>query len=208
MLPSLWTASPRYIGQGLPLRLRQQHDRNADINAAIASGQAIGPEVLASGLAQDEAWAEEIRLIALHKRVCDGGILLNRSTGYGSTGAHMPKSPEHRAKIGLAHKGRPSPNKGKPAWNKGKPPSAEARAKMSVKAMGRKLSPEARAKISAAKQGKPRQAETRAKIAASVSAALTGKKRGSYSPEHRAALRAGWAARKERLAREALPLAA
>ncbi len=90
-----------------------------------------------------------------------------------------PLSPEARAKISAANKGKPSPNKGKVA-------SLETRGKISAKLqgntnrLGSKHSVESRAKISVAMKGrpspkkgmkgKPVSAITRAKISATKKA--------------------------------------
>ena len=129
-------------------------------------------------------------------------------------------SPETRAKISSANRGKPSPMKGKH-------PSEETRAKMSAHRpdisgeknprYGKKCSPETRAKISAANMGKPspmkgkkHSEETRAKISAKakgrtsprkgkhlseetkakLSAAKKGKKGTPHSPEVRAKISA------------------
>ena len=80
-------------------------------------------------------------------------------------------TPEARAKIGDALRGRSRPDisaakKGKPTHSKGKPVSPEQRAKISATMTGRKLTPEHRAAISAASKGHPVSPEQRAKIAA------------------------------------------
>ena len=56
-----------------------------------------------------------------------------------------PLSPETRAKIAAAHKGRP-----------GHPQSPESRAKVAAARRGRPLSPETKAKISAARKDRRR----------------------------------------------------
>jgi hypothetical protein len=100
-----------------------------------------------------------------------------------------PLSPEHRAKISKAKMGRPL--------------SPEHRAKVSEAQKGRTLSPEHRAKISKANKGKKRSPETRSKMAAArrgralspesrakISAALTGRPGHTLSPESRAKISA------------------
>jgi NUMOD3 motif len=65
-----------------------------------------------------------------------------------------PLSPEHRAKIGAAQRGKP------------KPMSAETRAKLSVAHRGKSLSPEHCSQISARQKGKPKSPEHMAKLRA------------------------------------------
>jgi predicted DNA-binding protein (UPF0251 family) len=145
-----------YVGMGNLARCHAKHRKNPLINNLIDAGGTFRPEIIAGPMTREEAWAEEIRLIALHKRVCDGGHLLNMSTGGMHSGLGVP--PETRAKISAALRGRII--------------SAETRAKVSAVNRGRIISAETRAKISAAKKGKPRgprgpvSAETRAKISA------------------------------------------
>jgi hypothetical protein len=69
-----------------------------------------------------------------------------------------PFSPEQRAKMSAAAKGRPSPNKGKTASpearaNMRKPKSPAARANMSAAKKGKPLTEDHKDKISAAKKG-------------------------------------------------------
>jgi len=92
----------------------------------------------------------------------------------------VPKSPEHRAKIGAAHTN----------------PINIAR----ITEMARNQSAETREKIAAAHRGKKLSEETRVKI----SAAKQGSTRAPWTPEQRVkmseAMRAGWARRQTRLA--------
>jgi hypothetical protein len=83
-----------------------------------------------------------------------------------------PLSPETRARMSAAHKGRP-----------GHPVSAETRAKMAAAHKGRALSPAHRAKMSAAHKGHEVSPETRAKLAAAL-------KGHEVSPETRARMSA------------------
>jgi very-short-patch-repair endonuclease len=88
------------------------------------------------------------------------------------------KSPEHGAKIGEANRRRvitpetrakmSAAKKGKPSSSKGKPKSPETRAKISASLTGRRQSDETRAKKSAAHLGMKHTPETRAKISASM----------------------------------------
>lgn len=87
---------------------------------------------------------------------------------YSSLG--LKSSPETRAKLSEALKG-------KPAHNKGKKPSPETIAKIVAKTTGSKRTPEARARMSAAQKGKH---SCPPEVRARISASLTGKKQ---SPE-------------------------
>ncbi len=85
--------------------------------------------------------------------------------------AGIPKSEEHKRKIGAKHKG--------------KLVSPETRRKLAAALLGRKVPPEIAAKSAAARRGlkrKPLSPEVRAKIGA----AQRGRKRGPFTPEHRA----------------------
>jgi hypothetical protein len=94
----------------------------------IANGEAIGPEIIASLETQEQAWTEEIRLIALYKRKCDGGTLLNHALGGpGSRGVKM--SPEHKARLRDASH-TPEAIAKSAASNRGRKHTAEAREKM------------------------------------------------------------------------------
>lgn len=116
-----------------------------------------------------QAYECEIELIAFWGRQCDGGCLLNKSTGGpGAPGAI--RSAETRAKMSAAHKGN--------QHCKGRKLSAETRAKLSAAHTGKKLSTEHRAKISAAQKGKQiwKGKKHSAEAKAKMSAAQTGKK--------------------------------
>lgn len=110
------------------------------------------------------------------------------------------KSPEHRAKLSAAQKGRKRPPEVGAkirAAALGRSVSPEHRAKLSAFFKGRKMSPEACAKISAGLRGKKHSPERCAKN----SALRKGVKHGRpFSPEHRAKISAHktayWAARR------------
>lgn len=112
-------------------------------------------------------------------------IALEKLNARIAAGFRASDSPEARAKIGAAHRGKVL--------------SAETRAKLSAHRTGVKLSDEVRANMSAGHKGKKINPETVAKIAAAnrgkkrtpeqvaaMRARLTGRK---LSPEHRAKLR-------------------
>ena len=114
----------------------------------------------------------------------------NLETG-GKSGGRL--SPEARAKLSAAHKGKiisPEHRAKLSKAGKGRINSPETRAKMSEARRGKSLSPESRAKISEARRGKPLSPEHRAKI----SNGLRGDKHPLYgkthSPESRAKMSA------------------
>jgi hypothetical protein len=115
-----------YIGMGKWKRCHCKHRKNLDINALIDAGGTLPVEIVAGPLSQADAWALEIELIAKHRRPVDGGTLLNRSTGGFGGGlgvnpspetrarlraSNRSSSPEIRAKIAAALKGRPLPSR-------------------------------------------------------------------------------------------------
>ena len=111
------------------------------------------------------------------------------------TADRMTHTPESRAKIGAAQKGRTQSEESRAkisAAKKGKTHSDEARSNMSASQKGKTLSAETRAKIGAFHKGKIVSEETRAKL----SEAGKGK---TYSDERRAKMGAG---RKERWDRD------
>jgi hypothetical protein len=89
--------------------------------------------------------------------------------------AGSPRSPEAKAKMSAAHRGKIL--------------SPETKAKLAAALRGKTHSPEAKAKIGAAFRGKPLAPETKAKLAA----ALRGR---TVSPETKAKIRASWVARR------------
>jgi hypothetical protein len=116
----------------------------------------------------------------------------------------VPKSPEHRAKIGAGNSGKvrtpemrarmSESNKGKNNWL-GRHHTAEARAKIAASKvgktpwLGKRHTEEAKRKMSAARKGKPLSEETRAKL----SAARMGNQNllgHVHTPETRAAISA------------------
>lgn len=71
-------SSPFYVGYGRPRRINSRHSRR--------NGAEILPPrerrcVVKSGLTKEEAIELEIKHIALWKRECDGGVLLNQNLG-------------------------------------------------------------------------------------------------------------------------------
>jgi hypothetical protein len=71
-------SSPFYVGYGRPRRINSSHSRRND-------AEILPPRerrwIVKSGLTKEEAIALEIKHIALWKRECDGGVLLNQNLG-------------------------------------------------------------------------------------------------------------------------------
>jgi hypothetical protein len=125
--------TPVYVGQGYGRRPWRKERRGAEVDALIASGEAAGPEIIASLETQEQAWAEEIRVI---KRICDGGTLLNKTLG-GSGSRGIKMSPEHRAKLRAASHTAETVAK-IAAANRGRKHTDEAREKMRTSHLGKK----------------------------------------------------------------------
>ena len=70
--------SPFYVGYGRPRRINSRHSRRND-------AEILPPRerrwIVKSGLSKEEAIELEIKHIALWKRECDGGVLLNQNLG-------------------------------------------------------------------------------------------------------------------------------
>jgi hypothetical protein len=184
---------PCYIGKGKGDRWNV-HDRrctNKHLWAIIQQAEgSVRKEKLFENLSQEAAVAIEVALIAKIGREKYGGPLVNQTDGGdGTHGNNNPKSPEHRAKIGAAHRGMKR--------------SAETRRKISLAAQGRKCSPEeceARRQRALGRKRGPPSAETRAKMSASLTgrvlSAETRAKMSASAPkkktaEHAAAISAG-----------------
>jgi len=71
-------SSPFYIGYGKPRRINAKHLRS---NGADLLPPKERRWVVKSGLSKEEAIELEIKHIALWKRECDGGVLLNQNLG-------------------------------------------------------------------------------------------------------------------------------
>ena len=71
-------SSPFYVGYGRPRRINSKHSRR---NGAEILPPRHRRWVVKSGLTKEEAIELEIKHIALWKRECDGGVLLNQNLG-------------------------------------------------------------------------------------------------------------------------------
>jgi len=70
--------SPFYVGYGKPRRIHAKHLRSNGANLLPPRERRW---VVKSGLTKEEAIELEIKHIALWKRECDGGVLLNQNLG-------------------------------------------------------------------------------------------------------------------------------
>lgn len=119
------------------LRKRDKSRRTAWIASVLRDGFELTITALETNAVKHEA---EMRLIAHYKSM--GVDLVNGTLG-GDQCIGVPKTAEHRAKIGAAHKGRKSPwTAERNRQSKGKP--------------GHPSTPETNAKISAANKGRPK----------------------------------------------------
>lgn len=71
-------SSPYYVGYGRPRRINSRHSRR---NGAEILPPRERRWIVKSGLTKEEAIELEIKHIALWKRKCDGGVLLNQNLG-------------------------------------------------------------------------------------------------------------------------------
>ena len=196
------TQALRYVGQtrrSLPKRLRDHiNDRGRCrrtnwIKSLKTRG--LKPDIFEIDSVPDDCANDTEKLWIGYYRYASANLTNGTEGGEGSRNP----TPETRAKMSAAQRGRPSPNLGKKASDEtraklsaalrgnhrtlGKKLSIEHRSKLSVANRGRKLSAEWRAKISSAKRGnriwigRKHSAETRVKM----SAAQRGRK---FSPEH------------------------
>jgi hypothetical protein len=104
--PSGCAGTPYYIGKGSGYRAftKGRHHKRPTNHTHI--------EIVKSNLTEQEAFAEEIKLIALHGRIDIGtGCLRNLTDGgEGPSGAVIgPQSEEHKSKIGLSKRGKSRP---------------------------------------------------------------------------------------------------
>jgi len=111
---------------------------------------------LKQNLTETEAFRHEIYMIAVFGRKDLGTGILHNRTGGGDGVSGLIHTPEHRAKLSAAHKGKTlSPeHKAKiSAGKKGIHRSPETKEKISAAQKGKTLSPETKEKISDAKKG-------------------------------------------------------
>lgn len=110
-------SSPYYVGYGRPRRINSKHSRR---NGAEILPPRERRWIVKSGLSKDEAIELEIKHIALWKRECDGGVLLNQNLGgEGKPGGQKTKgftgrkhTKESRDKISAKVVGENNPNYG------------------------------------------------------------------------------------------------
>ena len=88
---------PYYVGKGSRQRVFMRHEIPVPCRAQIQTF---------AFATEQEAWDTEIDLIALFKRKCDGGTLLNLSTGGASGTAGTTHSPERRQRASIQTKKR------------------------------------------------------------------------------------------------------
>jgi hypothetical protein len=156
--------TPIYVGQGYGRRPWRKERRCAEVNALIASNEALGPEIIASLETQEQAWAEEIRVIALYGRICDGGTLFNKTLGGpGSRGIKM--SLEYKAKLRASQTAATIAKVA--AANRGRKHTDEAREKMRSSHVGKKYGPHSDERKAAIRAGM-----LRAKLACDDAAAV------------------------------------
>ena len=188
--------TPYYIGKGTGRRINQPCGRTFELPPKDQR------KVLIDGLTEPEAFEYEIALIHCLGRKDQGTGCLRNFTDGGDGVSGRVVSPEARAKISAAQKGRnrsPETRAKLSAANKGRKHSPEHRAKMSAALAGRTYSAEHRAKISASTTGKVRSAEH----CSNISAALAGRAQSKESNAKRAAALTGRVHSKETNAKRA-----
>lgn len=184
--------TPYYIGKGKGNRMYKKHENTLPKDTAFI-------KLVAHRLSEHEAFLLERRLIKFYGRMNNKtGILHNLTEGGAGTSGHT-QSPEIRALISSAHKGKAKSldhraklsaalknRKLSPdhcakigSGHRGLKRSAEFSAKMSILHKGKVVSPETRAKISAANKGRKASPETTLKRLAALRIVIS-------SPEHRA----------------------
>ena len=128
-------SSPFYVGYGRPRRINSKHSRR---NGAEILPPRHRRWVVKSGLTKEEAIELEIRHIALWKRECDGGVLLNQNLGgEGKLGGQKTKgfggrthTEESKKRISEKVSGKNNPSYGVPC-------SEERKRKISTRAKER-----------------------------------------------------------------------
>lgn len=127
--------SPFYVGYGKPRRMHAKHLRSNGANLLPPRERRW---VVKSGLTKDEAIELEIKHIALWKRECDGGVLLNQNLGgEGKAGGQKTKGFSGRKHTEEAKKKISEKVAGKNNPSYGIPCSEERKRKISERAKER-----------------------------------------------------------------------
>jgi alkylated DNA nucleotide flippase Atl1 len=164
---------PFYAGKGCGYRAWSAKNRNKYWRHIVDKHGFLSLVVQEFDSEQDALDHEAVLIQELRNRVVscanivDGGV-----SGIGQMAKGVPKSPEHRAKISAAHKGKKKP------W------TDEQRAAKSLQMAGRKMPAEVRAKIGAANLGIKRTDETRARISAAKLSASAKRKQSTQQENH------------------------
>jgi hypothetical protein len=156
--------TPYYIGKGEKDRIYKKG--KGEVKPPKDKSRVI---FLKQNLTETEAFRHEIYMIAVFGRKDLGTGILHNRTGGGDGVSGLIHTPEHRAKLSAAHKGKTlSPeHKAKiSAGKKGIHRSPETKEKISAAQKGKTLSPETKEKISAAMKGKTCSTETKEKMSA------------------------------------------
>jgi hypothetical protein len=173
------TNAIRYVGKADNLEKRLQRHLQKDVDSHRSrwvnslKRRGLKPVIELVEEVPYDQWPERERywIARFRAQGCD---LTNTATG--GNGGSGPVSPEVRAKISAANKGRKFP-----------PMSEETRRKMSESRKGRKNSPEAIAKTAAALRGRKASPETRAKLSMAHKGQIpTFGKGAKHTPETRA----------------------
>jgi len=92
---------PYYIGMGCRQRAYRPHPH---LDVCMPEREMI--IILKDGLTQEQAWEHEEYMIHVLGRISDGGILVNQTKGGKGWGGGTPATPQRKAKIGNANRGR------------------------------------------------------------------------------------------------------
>jgi plasmid stability protein len=176
--------TPYYIGKGKENRI---YSKQKNIKPPKDKSRVI---YLKQNLTEEEAFKHEIYMIDVFGRKDLGTGILHNLTNGGDGASGCIHSPETKAKMSAAHKGKKNHNYGKTL-------SPETRAKISAATKGKTRSPETRAKMSAALKGenhpfygKSHTPEARAKMSAAVKGENNPFYGKTFSPEARAKISA------------------
>ena len=128
-------SSPFYVGYGRPRRINSRHSRR---NGAEILPPRERRWIVKSSLSKEEAIELEIKHIALWKRECDGGVLLNQNLGgEGKPGGQKTKGFSGRKHTEEAKKKISEKVAGKNNPSYGVPCSEERKRKISERARER-----------------------------------------------------------------------